>query len=166
MRVSIFYGRTLMFTSRDRNRMNIDDGPQSARQKKSRCPRTGGRTRPQTGMHCFGSVPADAGGQCSPDLPEKGVRRHLGPREFRATIPIPAGDWTSVRNPAAVRRLLQSPESPTCFTMQRTTDGQQISGKCKILLNSQTNSKACSGRRGRAPDKGAEPKFFIRQVSK
>jgi len=25
-----------MFTSRDRNRMNIDDGPQSARQKKSR----------------------------------------------------------------------------------------------------------------------------------
>ena len=26
-----------MFTSRDRNRMNIYDGPQSARQKKSRC---------------------------------------------------------------------------------------------------------------------------------
>ena len=40
MRVSIFCGRALMFTSRDQKRMNIDDGPQSARQKKSRVPST------------------------------------------------------------------------------------------------------------------------------
>jgi len=33
-----------MFTSRDRNLMNIDDGPQSARQKKSR-PRARGTCR-------------------------------------------------------------------------------------------------------------------------